>query len=265
MDNKTVPEKLLDDALASTFPASDPLALITTTIPAAAHETEESVQKAAPKKRMAKSKVYTLYAASQGGSMIAETAFGFTNLPVDIVDVPWDDTGWNSKRLKNLNPLGQVPTLVLPDGAIMTESVAIVLYLADKVRGFKLVPPPKHPSRAMFLRWLVFMVAAIYPTYTYGDVPERWVGEDAKHGAGKALRDGTDDHRKTLWRYVESQIEGPWFLGKTMSALDVYIWVMSHWRPGRDWFEKECPKLHAISTAMKAHPVAKKVAARNKP
>jgi GST-like protein len=109
------------------------------------------------------------------------------------------------------------------------------------------------------------MVAAIYPTYTYGDVPARWVGEDEKHGAGKALREGTDEHRKTLWRYVESQIEGPWFLGKTLSALDVYVWVMSHWRPGRDWFEKECPKLHHITTTMKAHPVAKKVAARNKP
>jgi GST-like protein len=260
IEKKPVPEKRLDDALASTFPASDPVSFTTTTIPATDHDTEA---KAPPKKR-AKSKTHTLYAAKQGGSMIVETAFAFAKLPIEIIDVPWTDTGWNSKRLKELNPLGQVPTLVLPDGTVMTESVAIILHLADKVRGFKLVPPPTHKNRAAFLRWLVFMVAAIYPTYTYGDVPERWVGENEKQGAGKALRTGTDDHRKTLWRYVESQIEGPWFLGKTMTALDVYVWVMSHWRPGRDWFEKECPKLHHITTAMKAHPIAKKVAARNK-
>ena len=81
---------------------------------------------------------------------------------------------------------------------------------------------------------------------------------------GKALREATDEHRKLLWRYVESQIKGPWFLGKTMSALDIYMWPMGHWRPGIDWFAKECPKLHKIARAMKAHPVVKKVAGRNK-
>lgn len=261
MAKKTVSERQLDDALASSFPASDPVSMTSTTIPTTDHDTS----KVLPKKRPAKSKTYKLYAASRGGSMIVETAFGFTKLPVEIVDVPWSDTGWESKRLKDLNPLGQVPTLVLPDGTVMTESAAIILHLADKVPGFKLVPSPKHARRADFLRWLVFIVAAIYPTFTYGDVPERWVGAGAKEGAGKALREGTDEHRKTIWRFVESQIEGPWFLGKTMSALDVYVWAMSYWRPGRDWFEKECPKLHKISTAMKAHPVCKKVAARNKP
>ena len=67
-----------------------------------------------------------------------------------------------------------------------------------------------------------------------------------------------------LWRFVESQIKGPWFLGKTFSALDIYLWPMTAWRPGRDWFKAECPKLHAIAMAVKAHPAIKKVATRNR-
>ncbi|MCE9523430.1 MAG: glutathione S-transferase, partial [Alphaproteobacteria bacterium] len=82
-------------------------------------------------------------------------------------------------------------------------------------------------------------------------------------GAGKALVAATDDHRKVLWRYVESQVKGPWFLGKTFSALDIYLWPMTAWRPGRDWFKAECPKLHAIATAAKGLPQIKTVAARN--
>ena len=213
---------------------------------------------------MATKKTYKLYAANGGGSMIVEAAFAFTKLPLTIVDMPWSDTGWNSKALKGLNPLGQVPTLILPDGSVMTESAAIVLYLADKEKNFELVPPPGHKQRAAFLRWLVFLVSAVYPTFTYGDVPERWVGEPKDKGGGKALVGATDEHRKVLWRFVETQVKGPWFLGKTFSALDIYLWPMTAWRPGRDWFKAECPKIHTIAMKVKAHPGMKKVAARNK-
>jgi GST-like protein len=211
---------------------------------------------------MAKS--YKLYASPGCGSMIVEAAFGFTKLPLKVVDVPWADLGWDSKALKGINPLGQVPTLILPDGTVLSESAAIILHLADKAKDFDLVPPPGHKQRAAFLRWLVFLVGAVYPTFTYGDVPERWVGAPKEKGAGKALRAATDEHRKVLWRFVESQIKGPWFLGKTFSALDLYMWPMTYWRPGRDWFAAECPKLHAIGVKMRTHPVIKKVAARNK-
>ncbi|MCE9523955.1 MAG: glutathione S-transferase, partial [Alphaproteobacteria bacterium] len=167
-------------------------------------------------------KSYKLYAATGGGSMIVEAAFAFTKLKLEVVDVPWNDMGWDSKVLKDLNPLGQVPTLIMPNGAVMTESAAIILHLADRVKDFPLVPPPAHKQRAEFLRWLVFLVSAVYPTFTYGDVPERWVSVTKEKGAGKALVAATDDHRKVLWRYVESQVKGPWFLGKTFSALDIY-------------------------------------------
>jgi GST-like protein len=210
------------------------------------------------------SKGYKLYATNGCGSMIVEIAFGVAGVPFEIVDVPWADTGWKSKALKKLNPLGQVPTLVLPNGNVMTESAAILLHLADTVPGFALVPPAGHASRADYLRWQMFLISAVYPTFTYGDVTERWVGETYQTGAGKLLREGTHAHRMDLWRYVEKQVDGPWFLGETFSALDVYMWAMTLWRPGRDWFKAECPTLHKIATKLDAHPVIKKVAARNK-
>ena len=208
-------------------------------------------------------KPYKLYAAKGGGSMIVEAAFGFTKLALTIKDVDWDDLGWESKALKDLNPLGQVPTLLLPDGSVLTESAAIFLHLADRVKDYPLVPRPSHKQRASFLRWLVFIVAAVYPTFTYGDVPQRWVGAPKDKGAGKALRQSTDEHRRMLLRFLELQVKGPWFLGRTMSALDVYVWVLATWRPGTDWLKAECPKLFRIAEAMGQHEVCKRVAERN--
>lgn len=206
-------------------------------------------------------KPYTLYAAKGGGSMIVELAFAATSLPLKIVDLDWKDVGWDSKALAKINPLGQVPTLILPDGAVMAESAAIVLHLADLVPEANLAPAPNDPLRAQFLRWLIFLVSAVYPTFTYGDDPKRWLAGD--EDAGKKLRAATDDHRKMLWKFVENETKGPWFLNETRSALDFYVWTMSHWRPGRSWMEAECPKLHRIAKAMSDQTVVKQVNKRN--
>jgi glutathione S-transferase len=96
--------------------------------------------------------------------MLVEAAFAKAALPLAIVDVPWEETGWESGPLKALNPLGQVPTLVLPDGAVMTESAAILLHLTEIAPHADLAPAPGDPSRPHFLRWLQFLVGAIYPT-----------------------------------------------------------------------------------------------------
>jgi GST-like protein len=210
-------------------------------------------------------KHFTLYAANGGGSMLTEIALELAGAPFEIVDVAWEDTGWNSKVLKDLNPLGQVPVLVTPDGGVMTESAAIFLALGEQFPASDLAPPPGAPDRAAFLRWLAFFVSAIYPTFTYGDVTARWVGEGEKSGAGKALRAATDDHRKMLYRYLEGQARpDPWFLGRTFSALDLYIWVFAYWRPGRDWMKSECPGLFRVAEATGALPIVAKVKARNK-
>lgn len=210
---------------------------------------------------MVKPNVHTLYAAKGGGSMIVELAFIETGLPLKIVDIAWEDTGWKSKALKKFNPLGQVPTLILPNGEVMTESAAMILYLSERKPTANLAPTSKARDRALFLRWLEFLVAAVYPTFTYGDDPKRWLAGD-EH-AGKKLRAATDDHRKMLWKFAEKQIKGPWFLGRRRSALDTYVWAMSHWRPGKEWMASECPKLHAIARRMKELESTKKVADRN--
>ncbi len=204
---------------------------------------------------------YTLYCNQGSGSMIVEAGFGVAGVPVRIVDVADADLGWNSKILNQLNPLGQAPTLVMPGGAVMTESAAMLLHVNDIAPQAGLVPPPEHPRRTAFLRWLVFMVSAIYPTFTYGDDPSRWL--DGDKAAGAKLRTATDEHRKMLWRYLEGQIEGPWCLGETWSALDLYMPPMTFWRPHRAWFQAECPKLLAIGVNMESHSVYQRVLERN--
>lgn len=199
-----------------------------------------------------------LYAVSGWGSAIAEALLTLAGQPYVREELQLYGEGPlpDRDRLLAINPLGQIPTIRLPDGAILTETAAVALLLADRAPG--LAPPADAPERAAFLRWLIFLVAAIYPTFTYGDDPERWAPS-----AGKELRVSTDAARKAQWQQVEGEAVGPWFLGERFSAIDVYIGVMVHWRPGRKWFVEACPRLLEIADAIKAMPELAAIFAAN--
>jgi len=183
------------------------------------------------------------------GSVIVEAALVLAGIAYDREEVDYSQPGPARDRLVAHNPLGQVPTVILPDGGVMTETAAIALHLDDLVPAAGLFPGPRDPLRRDALRWLVFLVSAVYPTFSYGDDPAKWVGD-----AGPALGAATDAHRQRLWQQVEAVARGPWFLGPRFSMLDVYIAVMTRWRPRRAWFAEHCKKLTAIATALDDDP-----------
>jgi len=206
---------------------------------------------------------YTLWGRQGWGSTIVEAQLEWYGLPFTFE--PVEDlfrTPGAKAKLEKVNPLAQVPTLVLPDGSIMTESAAITLLLAEITGNDSLVPRAGTPERAKFLRWLIYIVANIYPTFTYADDPSRFVSVNA---ARDPFRAATDAYAQRLWHQVESETGSPWFLGERFSALDIYINVMTRWRPKRGWFEGETPKLFAIARKGDAMAELKEVWKRNYP
>ena len=194
------------------------------------------------------------------GSAIVEAAFALAKVPLEYEEVDYGAGSATRERLLAVNPLGQVPSLVLPDGAVMTESLAIVHYLNDLAPKAGLIPPKSDPARIAFLRWSTFLVAAVYPTFSYGDEPGKWV-EDVK--GAKQLRESTDRHREAQWLRLEELAGDPWFLGAKMNALDLYVAVMTRWRPGRKWFAANTPRLLAIAAAAASIPGVGDVLKRN--
>lgn len=202
---------------------------------------------------------YRLYHRPGWGSAIIEAALIVAGL--DFVTSATGDPKKKMPLIRKVNPLGQYPTLILPDGTYMSESAAILLHLGDVVPEAGLVPPPGDPTRDHFLRLLITIVGAIYPTFTYADYPEQYVSS-AK--AQKELVDNSRERRKRIWRQIEAAITpNPWVLGERFSGLDLYVAVMTHWGPGRQWFEEECPKLMSVAHAADAIPVLAPMWKRN--
>ena len=207
---------------------------------------------------------FKLYASKAWGSMIAELALALCEAETELIEVEWQEgVGLVGGDLQKHNPLKQIPTLVLPSGEVMTESAAILLYLNDLYPEAGLAPAPTSPQRAFFLKTLMILASPVYATYTYGDVPERWVGVNEKSGPGKVLRETTDTHREAMLKRLDATIKGPFWLGETPSALDLYLWPMSFWRPGAKWMRENIPGIWEVIRALAKHPKLTAVGLRN--
>jgi glutathione S-transferase len=73
----------------------------------------------------------------------------FESIPVNLMT-----GGHHSPAFLKVNPAGKIPVLVDSD-MILTESVAITVYLAEKYPDKKLIPTDLQ-ERAQFYRWLLF-------------------------------------------------------------------------------------------------------------
>jgi GST-like protein len=209
--------------------------------------------------------MYRLFGRTGWGSALIEAQLVWYGRPFEFEEVgDLFKSAEAREKLARINPLAQVPTLVLPDGTLMTESAAITLLLADGAPADRtLVPTAGTKERAAFLRWLVFLVANIYPTFTVADDTSRWLTGEAPQ---KELRERFGEYRLRLWRQVESSLgDGPWFLGDRFSALDLYIAIMTRWTPRRAWFAEATPKLTAIATRTDAVAELAHVLRRNFP
>ncbi|RPD96111.1 glutathione S-transferase family protein [Candidatus Pantoea deserta] len=200
----------------------------------------------------------TLYGVPGWGSAISELMFCLCQEPYRFVDVSgFDQPGDARNQLLALNPLAQVPTLQKDDGTVLTESAAIALMLAD--RHPSLIPPAGTPQRERFYHWLVWLVTTIYPTFTYGDYPQRWTVAGAEE-----LKQSTDAQRKRGFCWLETQIGGSdYLLGDSISLLDAYLPVMVRWQPREAWFQTETPGLWAIAQRVKKREELQSVVARN--
>lgn len=205
---------------------------------------------------------WTLYGVPGWGSTLAEGALAWVGEPYDFIDVEgFDKPGPARDRLLAVNPLARVPTLVAADGEVLSESAAIVLHLADRHPDSGLAPVIGDPARAGFLNRLIWLVSAVYPTFTYRDYPQRWAPSSPDE-----LVERVNAFRCSLWRQFEDDLaDGPFVLGERPSALDLYVAVMSHWHPRRAWFAEHCPKLHAVALRAEELPALASVMRRNFP
>ena len=196
---------------------------------------------------------YTVYGAAGSGSVPVEAALTLIGAPYTVVEaVTWEGDHERDK-VAPVNPMRQVPALITPEGETITESAAILIWLAEQHPEAALAPEACDPRRAQFLRWMTFVPASIYSMFWVRDVPSRLVGDDADAQAQIEAR--TLDRIADCWGMMDRQIEpGRYLLGDDLTVLDLYVATVSRWRPQRARFAEVAPRMHRVVQRVDALP-----------
>ena len=115
----------------------------------------------------------TLYHSPHTRSMGAFALLEELGVPYElkIVNVRAKET--RNPEYLAINPIGKVPAITHGD-ALITEQVAISIYLADYFPDAKLAPALTDPQRGPYLRWMAFYGACFEPA-----VMDKAMGRDS--------------------------------------------------------------------------------------
>ena len=208
--------------------------------------------------------MYTLYGKAGSGSAAVEAALVIARAPFRIVETAsWAQNDAYADLLA-VNPLGQVPTLVLEDGSVLSESAAILIHLATVHEDSKLLPA-KMSERAQAVRGLVFIAANCYAAISIIDFPERWCEDaDSDEKLQARIRAGTKARLYRHWEMFADVFPAqPWLSGKDLGALDLLAAVVSRWSGSRQHLERHRPAFFETLLRIEAHPDIAPVFARN--
>ena len=193
--------------------------------------------------------MYRLYWRYDSGAYAPNVLLELAGAPFERVHVDSRKGETRAPGYLALNPLAQIPTLVLPDGTVMTESAAMLLQLCQDFPAAGLAPAPGSPEHPRFLRWLMFLATGVYPAVLRDAYPQRYTDDAA--GAAGVRRQARKDKARLWSVYAEALGTRPWMAGEGMSALDIYAAMLAGW-----WAEADsCPGIAGLVERVRAHPV----------
>jgi glutathione S-transferase len=90
---------------------------------------------------------------------VRRVAVSLEQLGVDFAHLPWS-VGKDQEKLRELNPLGRVPVVLLPGGETLIESAMILDYV-DELAGERRLVPAAGPARRAVQDWLALETATV--------------------------------------------------------------------------------------------------------
>ena len=183
---------------------------------------------------------YVLYWRPGTASMAPHAALAEIGAEYRLVEIGREEAQGDSSY-RALNPLGVVPTLVDEDeGLVLTESAAILLYLADRYPEANLAPV----DRADYYRWLVFLTNTVQTAMLRFFYPERYGdGDEVTAAAGRDAGEAFD----VLDRALEGRT---WLAADHRTGADLFLFMVTRWGRRLDHPAWDRPRLreHTLST-----------------
>jgi glutathione S-transferase len=146
-------------------------------------------------------------------------------ITMKLLDMPFEHANWSIgrdfDRIREYNPLGRVPTLVLRSGESLMESSAILDYLDEAAGRERALLPPSGPDRRQALKLMAMATGAaekgVLQVYEGVFRPE-----EKRHRPWlERLRVQMSSSLAAIDRYAGERGASQWLVGKRMTQADI--------------------------------------------
>ncbi|HYP88737.1 MAG TPA: glutathione S-transferase N-terminal domain-containing protein [Polyangiaceae bacterium] len=167
-----------------------------------------------------------LYFSPGAVSMATHIALEETEIAYQLETISIKDGAQLSERYRLIHPLGRVPALEIEPGLVLTETPALLAYLARRSPQLELLPSdPLERARAD--EWLSLLSSSVHVAFISFFRPDRYTADE---GARAALKIDGKRRFLELLRYVDGRLPARGFaLGERYTLCDAYLLVFFLW------------------------------------
>ena len=180
-------------------------------------------------------------------------------VPFQLLLVDRSRNAQRSAAYLQLNPNGLIPVLVDGD-AVVYETPAILLHLADTHPHNALMPALGTPARADAYKWLVWLSNTVQTTLVQYFYAERYVPSDGVAD----FRARAEARLAPMLDQIEGQLQtssGPWLLGNSYTAVDCMAFVLCCWTRNLSRPANSLPAIAAYLHRMRQRPAVQRAVA----
>lgn len=184
------------------------------------------------------------------------------------------DTMLAPPELRQVHPLGKSPVVVAGDGAVLTESGAIIEnLLARHDRDHALSPPPGSPQLERYREWLHYAEGSAMPPLLLGLVFSRirsapmpfFVRPIARMIADRTMNGFVGPQLRLHLAHMEAALEqGEWFAGDAFTAADIQMSFPVQGAAARNGLDRQ-PRLRGFLERIQARPAYRRALERGGP
>ena len=198
----------------------------------------------------------TLYYAPGTISIAVALTLEEAGLPYEAVKIDFKSAEQTRPDYLAINTKGRVPALALPDGTVLTETGALLEYIADVAPSAKLIPT--DPALAAHMRSAMYYLAStMHVAHAHKLRGSRWASQQS------SFDDMTSMVPQTVTacaKYVETDLlRGDSVLGQSFSIADPYLFVVCSWLEGDGVSIADYPKIQNFMTKMEARQSVKTI------
>ena len=178
--------------------------------------------------------------------------------PYEAVRVDFKADEQRKPDYLRINPKGRVPALIT-DRGILTETPAILVYVAQSYPAAKLAPLDDPFALAQVQAFNSYLCATVHVAHAHRMRGYRWVDDEA---ALDAMKKKVPQSVGECFALIEREmIAAPWVMGESYTICDPYLFTLTRWLDADGVDRARFPKVQAHMQRMGERPAVQRALA----